>query len=86
MLTKEIFTNVTGNKWLDKSEDDGKIERDLAVIDSIVDESKRHEHRFIGMPVDYEITVVTSDITGIILNIFLFVFVILYYMFFFVKI
>ena len=52
------------NMWLDKHEDDGKIERDLIVIDSIADESKRHEHRFIGMPVDYEVIVITSDITG----------------------
>ena len=72
---------MTGNKWLDKHEDDGKIERDLAVIDSIVDESKRHEHRFIGMPVDYEVTVVTSDITGIILNMFILNLFALYYMF-----
>ncbi len=52
------------NKWLDKHEDDGKIERDLIVIDSIANESKRHEHRFIGIPIDYEIHVVTSDIVN----------------------
>ena len=52
------------NKWLDKHEDDGKIERDLVSIENIVDQSKRTEHRFIGVPVDYEVYIVTSEIAN----------------------
>ena len=49
------------NKWLDKKEEDGKIERDLLPIESIVNNANK-SHRFIGVPLDYEVYVTTSDI------------------------
>ena len=68
---KEVSVISNGKKflfpcgrWLDRKEDDGKIERDLLCTDILAENSKRGEHRFIGMPVDYEVYVVTSDITN----------------------